>query len=373
MLSQIQVEVEEQEIDEYGNVLSSSAQNNGLENGSGMPPMIRDSSRNRLQRLGALYSETENLSSPIHRTEARFDDNLQQTPKANDVPAQPRPTKRIGKLAALADSINNWEDDLSHPDASASVKAYREVSPKRSPAKTISTSEPRVVGTSLRKQQPQAASPKQQQQQQRYDERAQVRSILSAKTPPKLREASSTAATTVTTLKMNSNDSRSPSKQLKWDQQVMDALEQQGFQRRESTTSKLVYDFKGRELLSRPETDEPSPKKNEKKTATKFDVSRGLVSGRTALFENVQKAKSPTRLHKDPAELSIRERLALFERNKGNALIPKAALGMAPSAKQIMADRKEEKNGSISTSASAEKQKINTYNKPGNYIVLHCH
>lgn len=359
------MEVEEQDIDEYGNVLSSTdrTQANGVESGSAAAPMIRDSSRNRLQRLGALYSDTENLSSPIHRNEARFDDNLQQTPKANDVP---RPTKRIGKLAALADSINNWEDDLSHPDASASTKVHREAAPKSSPSKTVTSFGPRVVGTSLRKQQ-QHGSPTMQQQQ-RYDERGQVKSILSAKTPPKISEPSSSTAATksVTPLKTNSATNRSPSKQLKWDQGVMDALEQQGFQRRESTTSKLVYDFKGDRELSRSETDDSSPKKQEKKTATKVDVSRGLVSGRAALFENVQKGNSPTRSRKDPAELPIKERLALFERNKGNALVPKAALGMAPSAKQIMADRKEEKNSSNSTSASAEKQKINSFNKPGN-------
>lgn len=38
---------------------------------------------------------------------------------------------------------------------------------------------------------------------------------------------------------------------------------------------------------------------------------------------------------KDPAEMSLKDRLALFERNKGVALIPKASLGMSASSKPI--------------------------------------
>lgn len=38
---------------------------------------------------------------------------------------------------------------------------------------------------------------------------------------------------------------------------------------------------------------------------------------------------------KDPAEMSLKERLALFEKNKGIALIPMAPLGMSASSKQM--------------------------------------
>lgn len=301
--------------------------------------MIRDSSRNRLQRLGALYSDTENLSSPIHRNEARFDDNLQATNAAAAISTQTRPTKRIGKLAALADSINNWEDDLSHSDtASAAGKLYRPID-NASPKKYNGNSNPKIVATSLRRD---AISTNNKDD-------TQVKSILSA---------TKSSATKVTT-----TSNKNESKQLKWDQHVMDALEQQGFQRRESTTSKLTYNFNNdnsRELSSKNDITKLT-QESPKKSASKVDVSKGLVSDRAALFENAQKSNSPIKSHKDPAELTIKERLALFEKNKGMALIPKAALGMAPSAKQIQNDR--QKSDDKILLSSAEKQKINNFNK----------
>lgn len=57
-----------------------------------------------------------------------------------------------------------------------------------------------------------------------------------------------------------------------------------------------------------------------------------------AIFE--QGSPSKTR---DPALLSVSERKALFEKNKGGALIPKAAFGMAA---PIKAAEKETKNTS---------------------------
>lgn len=344
------MEVEEHDIDAQGNVLKST--NNGIENENRDIPMIRDSSRNRLQRLGALYSDTENLSSPIHRNEARFDDNLQAS-NVNDLPTQSRPIKRIGKLAALADSINNWEDDLSHSDtASGGKSSYRSVvvPENRSPKKQNSR-EPQVVATTLRKTPLTKTN----------DDR-QVKSILSPNKNNLESIKKSSSKVTANTAAAAANDSnKNSSKQLKWDQHVMDALEQQGFQRRESSTSKLTYNFKdNRELTARSDQkSSTSSVESPKKPPPKVDVSKGLVSDRAALFENSQKSGSPIKTHKDPTELSIKERLALFEKNKGNALIPKAALGMAPSAKQIQMDQKNDEK----ILSSAEKQKINNFNK----------
>lgn len=50
------------------------------------------------------------LSSPIHRTEEKFN--------AEESITDHKPVKRgarLDRLAALASTINNWEDDLSHP------------------------------------------------------------------------------------------------------------------------------------------------------------------------------------------------------------------------------------------------------------------
>jgi len=56
------------------------------------------------------FSEDNTLGSPIHRTEEKFN--------AEEIDTEHKPIKRgarLDRLAALASTINNWEDDLSHP------------------------------------------------------------------------------------------------------------------------------------------------------------------------------------------------------------------------------------------------------------------
>lgn len=53
------------------------------------------------------------------------------------------------------------------------------------------------------------------------------------------------------------------------------------------------------------------------------------IADKAAIFETA----SPTKISRDPALLSVSERKALFEKNKGEVLIPKAAFGMAPPVK----------------------------------------
>ncbi|CAH2237690.1 jg11366 [Pararge aegeria aegeria] len=59
------------------------------------------------------------------------------------------------------------------------------------------------------------------------------------------------------------------------------------------------------------------------------NVDRSSVLSKAAMFE----AGSPR--SKDPAEMSLRERKALFEKNKGAAIVPKAPFGLAPSVKTL--------------------------------------
>lgn len=66
------------------------------------------------------------------------------------------------------------------------------------------------------------------------------------------------------------------------------------------------------------------------KVAPKLNKSAAMMS-KTALFENVSPRKDI-----DPALLTVQERLALFEKNKGTALTPKAPFGIAPYTKSIM-------------------------------------
>lgn len=349
----MQVEVEEREIDEDGNILQRRSSDD-VETKVSEVPMIRDSSRNRLQRLGALYSETENLSSPINRNESRFlleDDTDTQSSSMSTT----RQITRSGKLNALANSIKTWEDDLSHSDA----KQHQQRS--KVPTQMASASAEAKVT---------AVSPKK-----------------TGTIPKVLREDPPSRAPAVSQISKIADPKKS--KELKWDQNVMDALEQQGFTRRESTTHKLTYDYKKESDTSKPvsttvtktissnvSTAKPNGNVPDNSAKSPIKVSKGLVSGRAAIFENQQSSTGSARSQKDPAEMSLKDRLALFERNKGAAPIPKASFGMSASSKQISAAdavapavRRElkEYNATVTTASSSSKYeptaKIDSYNK----------
>lgn len=79
------------------------------------------------------------------------------------------------------------------------------------------------------------------------------------------------------------------------------------------------------------------PKPSSQVQTTSSIKNKGFLQfGRAAVL--VEKNSTPNK--RDPAEMSLKERLALFEKNKGTALIPKAALGMSVSKKQILIDKK---------------------------------
>lgn len=270
--SQVQVEVEEREIDGDGHILHQRPSDTVATKLNDVP-MIRDSSRNRLQRLGALYSETENLSSPINRNESRFlleDDTDTQSSSMSTT----RQITRTGKLTALANSIKTWEDDLSHPDAKQHQQRMKEptqFAPASAEAKVVNCS-PKKTGT----------IPKVR------------REVPPAKTTAKIAEPKK-------------------SKELQWDQNVMDALEQQGFTRRESTTAKLTYDYK-------KESEPPKPVSTTVTKTISSNLTTALPkavpesSPDLAIFENQLSALA--RPLKDPP-MSMKEILAMFERNKG--------------------------------------------------------
>ncbi|XP_055595649.1 anillin isoform X2 [Uranotaenia lowii] len=366
---QVEVEVAECEVDANGKITRKIDNKQQLDDADAKG-LIRDSSRNQLQRLGTLYSETQDLSSPVHRTEGRFHEE-QGCSSAAAGKENSRPRPKLAKLAMLADSINNWEDDTSHPD----IKHHRETihpsnnkSPSKSPAKDKSPkrkeqSPKRTAGTVAKK----------------YIAPNPPKSILS---PAK------------------GDAEKGPTKTLKWDQKVMDALELQGFQRRESTTSKLVYDYKNQ---SKPPREKQETETNEKalmpvkkgrapdvpdssreraipaleppkQPVKKTEISKGLVSGRAAMFDK-SKRQSMARNQKDPAEMSLKERMAIFEKNKGQALIPKAAFGISPSIKQITGENSSGGQKCLAIQGAGigtinkelnqpQKQKIDAFNKP---------
>ncbi|XP_070510011.1 anillin [Chironomus tepperi] len=315
---QVEVEVAECEYDEDGKMIKKGESTlNSLSNFDNInnAVQLRDHSRKNLKRLGVLYSDNDQISSPIQRTEEKFCESTLNT----------RPIKKYSKLAELAQDINSWDDDYSHHQTKSGKSPMKgnSVSSKSSsssPAKTnstISTDKPRSAITSS----------------------------------PSRKDS---------LLKSGTDKSSSSPKKLLWDKKVMDSLEAQGFARRESTTPKLVYDYS----KSEPSTSSASPKKSSfikpadiaptKSPAKKHSInspskkeapkappqpvsmpapkpvqssssqsSNKSIDQRSVRFTN-NFAKNP----KDPAEMSLKERMAIFEKNKGKAPVPRSQFGI---------------------------------------------
>ncbi|KAK0094820.1 hypothetical protein PV326_009930 [Microctonus aethiopoides] len=317
------------------------------ENGAKMDLTVRS----KLQRMGKLYSNDVNheLSSPIHRTEEEF--------SAEEKSIESKDVKRIGgtrldRLAALASTINNWEDDLSHPllIKKGESKAERIQAKMNEQVKTACDSQPSTSSYGGR-------------------------------------------------WKSNINDGKHVStdttKQFKWDKTIIQNLEAQGYTRSKSNSS-LVYDYKAcsqdsNDVLNFPRDEGQHrinvDKKEERfntsainQTAQKIDLSikdssitspktsekaannyvntnenrgghrfggynvspknkilsPGSVLSKASLFES----KSLANKTKDPAEMSLLERMALFERNKGEALIPKAPLTLSVPTRKLQESQK---------------------------------
>ncbi|KPU76499.1 uncharacterized protein Dana_GF13186, isoform B [Drosophila ananassae] len=295
----VQVEIQEEEVTDDDEAAAVTDKQPALPVNQPLA-RLRDTSRSRLQRMGALYSNTDDLSSPIHRTEGQFhaeDDN-------DGAAARPsrQPKQRFGKLAALADTINQWEDDTAHHEV------HRPIEPP--PPK------PDLPSRRIEK----APAPQPPQKKDEVDEAAKT-------------------------------------KQLKWDPKVLSSLEAQGFQRRESSTIKHTYDYaKQGEVapVAKPPVPEKStsvsqvakafassaaPKPAPAAPASTVGVKSGLVSGRAAIFENKGgvsgQMQGSQRNQKDPCELSLKERMKLFETGNNKAVVPIAPIGSAPSISQI--------------------------------------
>jgi len=75
--------------------------------------------------------------------------------------------------------------------------------------------------------------------------------------------------------------------------------------------------------------------------AIQIEFKAGLVSGRAAIFENKGsggQTQGNLRNQKDPCELSLKERMKLFESGNNKAMLPMAPIGSAPSISQIRAE-----------------------------------
>ncbi|KOX76275.1 Actin-binding protein anillin [Melipona quadrifasciata] len=314
------------------NVTNENNQNTNKENGNTGLCNVKS----KLQRLGELYSDdsSKQLSSPIHRTEEKFN--------AEEEVIEQKSFKRgarLGRLAALASTINNWEDDLSHPTLTKPVnsKADRIQAKLNEQVKSVPEPQPSTSGYNKGN---------------RYSK------------------------------DINSKKEQSSTKQLKWDKTILETLEAQGFSRTQSD-SRLVYDYKTcsqrkdesslnsppKHLRQNQQTvtvicEEKQDKKenlskhiDNKNSNTPEKTSRNITpntnnnrltprfgyngSPKSPLAQNIEtKAKE-----KDPTQMTLSERMALFEKNKGEApLLPKAPLAMSIPPKKL-----QEKDSSSST------------------------
>ncbi|XP_049789406.1 anillin-like isoform X4 [Schistocerca nitens] len=261
---------------------------------------IRDTAKMRLRRLGALYSEEEaNISSPIHRTEETF------TAEEEEDMKPVKSTTRLNRLAALANTINEWEDDLSHPQLTNSSEKKEAQGFER----TVSNSRLVYDFSKHSSQDGKSTSMKP------ATKASAVLSDIKEKQEPS--EISPKKSVSVTNAKVTRSPVMGVS-QLCNSAKVISPREKpsmfwkQGHSPQKVEVSKI-------ELKSVSNHAQMSPKK-------------GSVLHKAAVFESGSPEKQLT---KDPIELSVAERLALFEKNKGQALIPKTAFSMAVPTKYL--------------------------------------
>lgn len=303
---QVEVEVEECEIDDDGKLIRKGETVNSLsnfDNGTNTA-QLRDHSRKNLKRLGVLYSDTDQISSPIQRTEENFCE------RKDEAGSSTRPMKKFTKLVSLASDINSWDDDYS-----------------RHPIKSLQTASPKKTGTIPKTN---FSSPAKKQQ-------------SPFKPPPKATSSSSDAAAGDT------SSGQAASKKLLWDKKVMDSLEAQGFTRRESNVPKLTYDYADKASTSAAGSFSSPAKKSSastsfvkpadmktiaspaKKAETKPSPAPSKLNplNKVSDQKNVRFSNVFQKNQKDPAEMSLKDRMAIFEKNKGTAPVPKTPYGIA--------------------------------------------
>ncbi|CAH2057115.1 unnamed protein product, partial [Iphiclides podalirius] len=343
-------------------------------------PALRHNIKSRLDRLGNLYSDAPNLSSPIHRTEMEF--NSATPPPACQPPKEPKPTqdgkKKFGRLAALADQINNWEDDLSHhsfnPEPKKSQPQPRNARNDKLESSTLDlsihsfkdinkalkyTAVPNK--TAMPNNGRSYAKPVNECQRLEKQIVAELEPRRAPPTPsaaaaPKMATtvaAAPPASTAAVTKRPSLKKYRAPTPPR--NQNVDENSDSD--RDKENKALPAEGDTEAPEccVQTKAEDEAPTPEKGSpavRRPANRLNgnVDRGSVLSRAAMFE----AGSPKAKEKDPAEMSLRERKALFEKNKGTAIVPKAPFGLAPSVKTLQGDKADKPRTAQNTKAQSE-------------------
>ncbi|XP_045762556.1 anillin-like isoform X6 [Maniola jurtina] len=274
---------------------------------------LRDNVKSRLDRLANLYSDNPTMSPPIYRSE----DFMPSPPKDPESPkSKHEGKKKFGRLAALADQINNWEDDLkhSHPPETKKTTSHQSKNEKMdSSTLDMSIHSFKDINKALQS----AKSNKNTKQ---------INSHTFTK--PNVNECQRLAKKIVADLY------RAPTPPSKINDENCESdkdKENNVVEREENDNSECVQTKD-----DKPAT-EGSPAFRRFAPRLNGNVDRSSVLSKAAMFE----AGSPRSKEKDPAEMSLRERKALFEKNKGAAIVPKAPFGLAPSVKTLHGDVKD--------------------------------
>ncbi|GJQ86774.1 putative cell division protein anillin [Trypoxylus dichotomus] len=319
----VRVEVEIQESDSSENESEPSRVEDNA------TPALREQAKHKLKKLGRLYAggEDADISSPIYRTEENFLKETVSTSEANN------------KVEDLAQDIRQWEDDTNH------VKSHK--------------NDAKALTRKWETQAPSQLNTNKKYDLQDTDAFSNNHVVKSEKTIITKQDNSSCKGENKSTVTFNT-----PEKTLELDQGMLKTLESQGFTRTTSN-SRLIYNYntnvgknpnnettdalhtslRSREMVIEEEdgankkVNEESQKpacvakkffpielKKEENKVTPRSPKKNVqssIASKTAMFES-----SPSKLNNDPAMMSLAERKAMFEKNKGAALIPKAAFAM---------------------------------------------
>ncbi|VEN58116.1 unnamed protein product [Callosobruchus maculatus] len=350
---------------------------------------LRDESKYKLKRLGKLYAggDEVDISSPIHRTEAKFyaceEKNKSQLPSET--------TKGLRKLAYLAETINQWEDDVrpvrneNRPTTttpkkakapapqppSTTVSSPRKTTPPRynkprapqpptihketlksdmldlpqSPSKIGLTKD---IPNSPKKflQKNNGSSPvkklfgRDKDHESEEDQESESDDDGTNTTPQKqtesLKGSQGGDQKIVSSLKKDNSKGvvKSTPKQLKWDEEVLSRLERESQQNRMATNLEATPEVEQLEQPVASKVKQLANALNEKVAREEEEKPQRLKVASNAVGAlDKKETRFETATKKDPALLSVSERKALFEKNRGEALVPKAAFGMAHACK----------------------------------------
>ncbi|XP_050671573.1 anillin isoform X2 [Leptidea sinapis] len=348
--------------------------------------------KSRLDRLGNLYSDKPNLSSPIHRTESEFTSATPPSvPQMEVKPAnKPDGKKKFGRLAALADQINNWEDDLSHhtyhPESNKPIQKHDdklESSTLDISIHSINDINKALQKTDKSKTKPTLKAPTHQGQHlnkqivaelegdgfrrvsdnqsrlvynfaPKTHERA--RQVPSSSTTPS--EASAPNMATVVAAPIATVTKKPSIKKYKAPTPPRNDCDDKD---KENNVIEREENYNGASVDSiQTKQDKPANSPVVKRFAQlNGNADRNSVLSRAAMFES----GSPKSKEKDPAEMSLRERKALFEKNKGTVIVPKAPFGMAPSIKTLQGNRDKPPQKQVQTASNKSSDTSRTGSK----------